>query len=105
MQRYPVATKRALRAYYKAAEMCVSDPEEAARIMVKAGVSDKYEYVLDAVREIGYRNWRIYSSEDTVRFWALRMREQGLISISPRTVLQEHTNWRFSEELRRELKA
>jgi NitT/TauT family transport system substrate-binding protein len=105
MRKHPVATKRALRAFYKAAEICVNEPERAAQIMVQAGVSDKYEYVLQSVREIGYRNWRLYDSADTMRFWALRLREAGIISVSPKKVLAEHCEWRFSNQLKRELKA
>jgi NitT/TauT family transport system substrate-binding protein len=105
MQKYPIATRRALRAFLKAAEICVNEPERAARIVVKAGVSDKYEYVLQALREIGYRNWRTYDSGDTLRFWALRMRESGLVKISPKRVLEEHCDWRYINELKRELKA
>ena len=44
-------------------------PEGHPRLMVDRGVSDKYEYVLQSVKEIGFR-WREYESEDTVRFWA-----------------------------------
>lgn len=105
MRKYPIATKRALRAFLKAAEICVNEPERAAKIVVKAGVSDKYEYVLQAVREIGYRNWRLYDSADTIRFWALRLREAGLVKVSPRKVIEEHCDWRYVNELKRELKA
>jgi NitT/TauT family transport system substrate-binding protein len=105
LSRYPVATKRALRAMIKATELCIADPERASRIMVDRGVSKKYEYVLQAVREIGYRNWRIYDAEDTVRFWALRLREAGVIGLSPKKVIAEATDWRFISELKRELKA
>ena len=105
LQKNPIATRRALRAFLKAAEICVNEPERAARVVVKAGVSDKYEYVLQAVREIGYRNWRTYDSEDTIRFWALRLREAGLIRISPRKVIEAHCDWRYVTELKRELKA
>ena len=103
--RYPVATKRALRALLKATEICMSNPERATRIVVNRGVSDKYEYVLQAVKEIGYRNWRIYETEDTVRFWSLRLRELGVIGVSPKQVLAENTDFRFINELKRELKA
>jgi NitT/TauT family transport system substrate-binding protein len=103
--RYPVATKRALRAMIKAVDVCISEPERAARIMVDRGVSKKYEYVLKAVREIGYRNWRLYDAEDTVRFWALRLREAGVIGLSPKRVIADATDWRFINELKRELKA
>jgi NitT/TauT family transport system substrate-binding protein len=105
MSKYPVATKRALRAVMKAAEICVNDPERAARLMVQRGVSEKYEYVLQSLREIGYRNWRIYETEDTVRFWTLRLREAGQIKLDPRRVIAEATDWRFINELKRELKA
>jgi NitT/TauT family transport system substrate-binding protein len=105
LTRYPIATKRALRAMLKAAEICIGDPERAARTVVARGVSDKYDYVLQAVREIGYRNWRVYETEDTVRFWALRLREQGLVGLSPKKVTAENTDVRFINELKRELKA
>jgi len=104
-QNYPVATKRALRALFKAAEICLNSPELAAEVVVKAGVSDQYDYVLQAVREIGYRNWHIYDSEDTMRFWALRLREAGLIESSPKKIISEHCDWRYVNELKRELKA
>jgi NitT/TauT family transport system substrate-binding protein len=105
LKNYPIATRRALRALFKAVDVCVSEPERAARMVVQAGVSDKYDYVLQAVREIGYRNWRTYDSEDTMRFWALRLREAGLIKINPRKVIAEHCDWRYVTELKRELKA
>jgi NitT/TauT family transport system substrate-binding protein len=70
-RKHPIATKRALRAMLKATDLCVSQPERAARLMADRGVADKYEYVLESVKEIGFQ-WREYESEDTVRFWALR---------------------------------
>lgn len=103
--RYPVATKRALRALLKSADLCVQAPERAARVVADKDFPDKYDYVLQAVREIGYRNWRVYETEDTVRFWALRLRELGVIGVSPKKVVAEHTDLRFIAELKRELKA
>lgn len=100
----PVATKRALRALLKATDLCVSQPEQAARLMVERGVADKYEYVLQSVKEIGYTKWREYDSEDTVRFWALRLREAGIIKSNPKKLIAEGTDWRFINELKRELK-
>src|SRR5262249_18065525 len=41
-RKHPVATKRALRAMLKATDLCVSQPERAARLMVDRGVADKY---------------------------------------------------------------
>jgi NitT/TauT family transport system substrate-binding protein len=100
----PVATKRALRAFLKAADLCASDPTRAARLMVDRGVAEKYEYVLQSVKEIGYSKWREYDSEDTVRFWALRLHEAGIIKSSPKKLMAPGTDWRLITELRRELK-
>jgi hypothetical protein len=42
--------------------------------------------------------------EDTLRFYALRMQELGMIKSSPQKVIAEGTDWRFLNELKRELK-
>ena len=104
-RKHPIATKRALRAMLKATDLCMSQPERAARLMVDRGVADKYEYVLQSVKEIGYRQWREYESEDTVRFWALRLREAGIIKSSPSSIIAHGTDWRFFNELKQELKS
>ena len=43
--------------------------------------------------------------EDTVRFYALRLHEAGMIKSSPQKVLAQGTDWRFLNELKKELKA
>ena len=103
-RKHPVATKRALRAMLKATDLCVSQPERAARLMVDRGVADKYEYVLESVKEIGFQ-WREYESEDTVRFWTLRLREAGIIKSSPGKIIAQGVDWRFFNELKQELKS
>jgi NitT/TauT family transport system substrate-binding protein len=45
------------------------------------------------------------ASSDTIRFWALQMREGGLIKSSPQKIMAEATDWRFLKEVKRELKA
>ncbi len=105
VRKNPVATKRALRAFLKAADLCVSQPVKIARMLVDRGVASNYDYTLQSVREIGYRKWREYDPEDTVRFWGLRLHELGIIKTSLKKVVAEHTNWRFINELRKELKA
>ncbi|MDQ3196661.1 MAG: ABC transporter substrate-binding protein [Pseudomonadota bacterium] len=104
-RKHPVATKRALRAFVKAADLCVSNPERAARLMVDRGTAENYEYTLQSVKEIGYPKWREYDSEDTVRFWGLRLHEVGLIKTNPKKLIAKGTDWRFINELKRELKA
>ena len=52
-----------------------------------------------------YNKWREFDPEDTIRFYALRMREAGLIKASPQKIIADGTDWRFLNELKRELKA
>lgn len=102
VSRYPVATKRALRAILKAAHFCAAEPESAARIVADKGY--RYDYALQTMNEIRYANWRDYDPDDAVRFYALRLREAGMISSTPNRILAAGTNWRFFNELKRELK-
>jgi NitT/TauT family transport system substrate-binding protein len=53
--------------------------------------------------EIRFDVWRDYDPEDSLRFYALRMREAGLIETSPQRLLAEHTDWHFLDEIKREL--
>jgi NitT/TauT family transport system substrate-binding protein len=40
-----------------------------------------------------------------MRFYALRLHEVGMINSSPNRIIAEGTDWRFVNELKRELKA
>ena len=102
---YPVATKRAIRAILKAADLCASETERAARRLVDRGYTPRYDYALQTLNENAYDKWREYDAEDAVRFYALRLREFGFIKSSPQKILAEGTDWRFVNELKRELKA
>jgi NitT/TauT family transport system substrate-binding protein len=58
------------------------------------------------LREVHYDVfWREFDPEDTLRFYALRLHEAGLIKSHPNQLFAEHTDWRFLDELKRELKA
>ena len=103
--KYPVATKRVLRAILKAADLCASEPKRVAQLLVDQGYTKRYDYVLQALGEIRYDVWRDYDPEDTLRFYALRLHEASLIQSSPNKLIAEHTDWRFLDELKRELKA
>jgi NitT/TauT family transport system substrate-binding protein len=102
VRKHPAATKRAMRALLKAVDVCATVPERAARIVADRGYS--YDYSLQAMREIPYTKWRNYDLEDTIRFYALRLREAGLIKSGPNKILADGTDWRFWNELKRELK-
>jgi NitT/TauT family transport system substrate-binding protein len=56
------------------------------------------------MRDIPYSRWRAYDPEDTVRFYALRLHEAGMIKSSPQKILTQGTDWRFLKELTKELK-
>jgi NitT/TauT family transport system substrate-binding protein len=103
--RYPVATKRVIRAVLKAADLCAGKPEVAARMIVERGFTEHYEYALQTLTDNPYNAWREYDAEDTIRFYALRLHELGMIKSSPQKIIAEGTDWRFLNELNRELKA
>jgi len=104
IRKYPIATKRVLRAIVKAADLCASEPARVARQIVDAGFTPSYDYALQTIKEIPYVRWREYNPEDAVRFYALRLREAGMIKSSPNKILADGTDWRHWNELKRELK-
>ena len=105
VQAYPVSTKRVLRAILKAATLCAAEPEWVARRLVDGGFTPRYDHALQALRELPYDRWQEYDPEDTMRFYALRLHEAGMISSSPKKIIAAGTDWRFLNELKRELKA
>jgi NitT/TauT family transport system substrate-binding protein len=105
VRNHPVATKRALRAILKAADLCAAQPERAARRLVDRGFAPRYDYALQTLSDVAYDKWREYDPEDTIRFYALRLHEIGRIKSIPQRIIAENTDWRFLNELKRELKA
>ena len=101
---HPIATKRVLRAILKAADLCVAEPKRVAQRLVDGGFTDRYDYALEALIEIPYDKWRAYDPEDTIRFYALRLHELGMIKSSPQEIIARGTDWSFLNELKRELK-
>ena len=104
IRKYPVATKRALRAILKAADLCAREPERAARFLVDKGYTQSYDYALQTMQDVVYGKWREYDPEDTVRFYALRLHEAGMIKSTPQKIIAQGTDWRFLNELKQELK-
>jgi len=105
VRKNPVATKRVLRAILKAADLCVSDPQGVARQLVDRGFTPHYDTAYQALSELPYDKWREYEPEDTLRFYALRLHEAGMVKSSPQKIIADGTDWRFLNELKRELKA
>jgi NitT/TauT family transport system substrate-binding protein len=104
VQQHPVATKRALRAILKATDVCAVAPEQVAQSMVDKGFTPSYDSALQVLKELPYNVWREYVPEDSVRFYALRLHEAGMIKSSPQKLIAQSTDWRFLNELKKELK-
>jgi NitT/TauT family transport system substrate-binding protein len=102
---HPVAAKHALRAFLKAADICAHEPERAARLLVEKGYEPRYDVALQVLRELPYARWREDHPEDTLRFHALRLHEVGMIQSTPQKLIAQGTDWRFLNELKREMKA
>jgi NitT/TauT family transport system substrate-binding protein len=104
VRKYPMATKRALRAILKAADVCALEPDWAGQFLVDKGYTERYDYARQAMQELPWSKWREYDPEDTVRFYALRLHEAGMIKNSPQKIIAQGTDWRFLNEIKKELK-
>ena len=104
VRKHPVAVKRAVRAIVKATAICAQEPERVARLLVERGVVKQYGYALQVVKELPYSRWRDYDSEDTLRFYALRLHEAGMIKSSPQRIIAQGSDLRFINKLKKELK-
>jgi len=102
VRKHPQATKRALRALLKAANLCALEPQRAAQQIADRGYN--YDYVLQTLQDIPYGKWWEYDAEDTIRFYALRLHEVGMITSTPQQIMARGTDWRFLTELKQELK-
>jgi NitT/TauT family transport system substrate-binding protein len=105
VRNYPVATKRVVRALLKAADICSNDPAAVAQRLVDGRFTPRYDYALQSLQKLPYDKWREWEAENTMRFYALRMHEAGLIKSSPQKIIADGTDWRFLDEIKRELKA
>ena len=100
-----MATKRAVRAILKATDLCALAPERAARHLVDRRLTNSYDYAVQTMKGIPYGRWREYDPEDTLRFYALRLHEARVVRSSPKKIIAQGTDWRFLNELKKEMKA
>jgi NitT/TauT family transport system substrate-binding protein len=105
VREHPIATKRVARAILKAADLCAAEPGLMARQLVDEGFTPNYDYALQTLTDVPYDIWREYDPEDTLRFYALRLHEAGMITATPQQILADGSDFRHFEELKRELKA
>ena len=103
VRKNPVATKRVVRAMLRATDLCVSEPALVAQRMVDKGFTKRRDDAVQTLADVPYNRWRDYDPEDTIRFYALRLREAGMVKSSPTKIIADGTNWRFLNEVRREL--
>jgi NitT/TauT family transport system substrate-binding protein len=104
-QRYPIATKRVLRAILIAADMCAAEPQRAARYLADKNYETRFGIGLEVLKSLSYTRWREANPEDTIRFHALRLHDVGMIKSTPQKLIAQGTDWRFLNELKKELKA
>ena len=104
VRKHPVATKRALRAILKGVDLCAREPSRVAQFIADRGLAS-YDITLQGLRELPFGKWREIDPADSLRFWALRMHEVGAIKSSPQQIIAQGTDWRFLNELKKELKA
>ncbi len=57
------------------------------------------------MKSLSYARWRTHNPEDTLRFFGLRLHEAGMIKTNPNKLIAQGTDWRFLNELKKELKA
>lgn len=103
VRKNPNATKRAVRAILRATDSITRDPEEAARYLVDHQNVASYDEALATFKHLNYNVWRTYNPEETMRFSALRMKESGDIKKTPDQIIKKNTDWRFYNELKREM--
>ena len=54
------------------------------------------------MKRLPYNRWREANADDTLRFHALRLYE---VETNPNLLMAQGTDWRFLNELKKELKA
>ena len=85
--------------------MCATDPQRVARFLAAKQYEPRYPIGLEVMSGVDYYRWRDANPEDTLRFYALRLHEVGMIKSTPEKLIAQGTDWRFLNELKKELKA
>ena len=89
VRKHPVATKRALRAILKAADLCAAEPERVARLLVNRGFATSHDYALQALKEMPYGAGATTTPRTRSGSIALRLHEAGMIKSSPQKIIAE----------------
>jgi NitT/TauT family transport system substrate-binding protein len=103
VEKNPIATKRALRGLLRGIDHSAESPEQTALTMYENGWAAIPDYALETAGMIEYGAWRTHDPEDSLRFYALRLQEAGLIKSTPEEIIERGTDWSFLEELKKEM--
>jgi len=103
--RHPVAARRAVRAILKGSELCATDPELGAKAFLAQGFNFDPEHARQALRELPFGKWRDFNPEETLRFYALRLREAEMVKNSPQKIIASGSDWRIVDRLRKEMRS
>src|SRR6266852_5955198 len=88
-----------------AVDLCAADPAAVARTIVdRATTPGRKAIFLKNAEGASVKQRRTSDPESTVRFVVLRLHEAGLIKASPRKIIAQGTDWRFLNEVKKELK-
>jgi NitT/TauT family transport system substrate-binding protein len=92
-------------AILKANDLVAQDPAMAAKLIIDKKIRPPAleKPLAQAFREIPYGKWRDYNPEETIRFYALRLRELGMTKYSPNEIIAQNSNWSFLNSLKSEL--
>lgn len=102
--RHPIAARRAVRAILKASQLCAADAELGANAFLAQGFKFDPVYARQALRDLPFGKWRDYNPEETLRFYALRLREAEMVKSAPQKLIAAGSDWRILDRLRTELK-
>ena len=105
LEKNPVATKRAMRAIIRAAELAGTQPQVGAQRLADRKVASSVEQAHHVLSLLPYHSWRSYDPVDSMRFYALRLREAGLITQTPQEILDRGSDWRIINALKKEMPA
>ena len=89
---HPVATKRVMRAILTATDLCAADPAGIARRLADGGRVPRADDAGQTLADNNYK-WREFDPEDTIRWYALRMREtKSTVAVAKMLLLIQRYN-------------
>lgn len=103
----PVATKRVTRAFLRGSDLVTKDKKAAVQRAVDAKLYANPALTPDVLNEtiamLSYE-WREYDPEETMRFYAQRLRDVKAITKTPQQIMDDGASFAYARQLARELK-